>query len=208
MQELVLIAGSSPHIKNSESTSGIMKDVLIALLPAVAAGIYFFGPRAGAVIIVTVLSSILSEYVCNKAMKSSVAISDFSAAVTGLLLALNLPSGIPLWIAAIGGMFAIVIVKQLFGGIGQNFMNPALAARAFLMVSWPVPMTSWSKPGVDALSSATPLALVKKGSEAVGSLPSLMDMLIGNVGGVYRRNLCSGTFVRCSLSYLQKDHNC
>ncbi|MBK5653999.1 MAG: RnfABCDGE type electron transport complex subunit D, partial [Rhizobium sp.] len=116
-------------------------------------------------------------------MKKENTIGDLSAVVTGILLAFNLSPAIPLWVAAVGGAFAIIIVKQLFGGLGHNFVNPALAARAFLMASWPVPMTTWKNPMVDALSSATPLALIKGGSEAVGQLPSLFDLLVGNVGG-------------------------
>ncbi len=103
--------------------------------------------------------------------------------MTGILLAFNLSPLVPLWVAAIGGAFAIIIVKQLFGGLGHNFVNPALAARAFLMASWPVQMTNWKTPGVDAVSSATPLALIKSGSEATGQLPGLLELFIGNVGG-------------------------
>lgn len=175
--------GSSPHITGSTSTSGIMRDVAIALMPGAAASIYFFGIRSLLVILVTVLSCMISEYAAGRVMKKPLSINDCSAVVTGLLLAFNLPSGIPLWIASIGGVFAIVIVKQLFGGLGHNFINPALAARAFLMASWPVAMTTWTPPGADAVSSATPLALIKKGTEAIGTQPSLMDLFTGNIGG-------------------------
>lgn len=181
--EYNFIAGSSPHLKSGESTSRIMRDVVIALLPGMAASIYFFGIRALVVTLVTVLSCLISEYAANRIMKKPSSISDYSAVVTGMLLAFNLPPSIPLWVAAIGGIFAIVIVKQLFGGLGHNFMNPALAARAFLMASWPVAMTAWTAPGADAISSATPLALIKKGTEATGAQPSIMDLFIGNVGG-------------------------
>lgn len=182
--DINLLAGSSPHIKNKENTNSIMKDVLIALAPATIAGIYFFKLQAVLVIAVTVLSCVLSEYVWTKASKKPSTIKDLSAAVTGLLLAMNFSPEIPLWIAAIGGVFAIIIVKQLFGGLGQNFINPALAARAFLMASWPVQMTTWKDPAgvADAVSSATPLAILK-GTEATGSLPGLMDMFLGNIGG-------------------------
>lgn len=182
--DINLLAGSSPHIKNKENTSSIMKDVLIALAPATIAGIYFFKLQAVLVIAVTVLSCVLSEYVWTKVSKKPSTIKDLSAAVTGLLLAMNFSPEIPLWIAAIGGVFAIIIVKQLFGGLGQNFINPALAARAFLMASWPVQMTTWKDPAgiADAVSSATPLAILK-GTEATGSLPGLMDMFLGNIGG-------------------------
>jgi electron transport complex protein RnfD len=182
--EINLLAGSSPHIKNNGTTSKVMKDVILALVPAVIAGLYFFGIQAALVIAVTVLSCVLSEYIWTRLSKKPSTIKDLSAVVTGLLLALNLSSTIPLWIAAIGGAFAIIIVKALFGGLGHNFINPALAARAFLMASWPVQMTSWKSPSValDAVSSATPLALIK-GTEAAGQLPSLMDLFIGNIGG-------------------------
>ncbi|HAR63524.1 MAG: Na+-transporting NADH:ubiquinone oxidoreductase subunit D [Candidatus Margulisiibacteriota bacterium] len=189
--ELNLIAGSSPHLRSKVSTSSIMRDVIIALMPALAASIYFFGLRAFLVILVTVLACVIAEMAANKFMKKAITISDYSAVVTGILLAFNLPPGIPLWIAALGGLFAIVIVKHMFGGLGHNFVNPALAARAFLMASWPVAMTTWVNPGLDAvasatpdaMASATPLALIKTGTEAAGSLPHLMDLFIGNVGG-------------------------
>jgi len=178
-----LLAGTSPHIHSGESTRRIMLDVIIALIPAAAASVYFFKLEAALLIIVTVVSCVASEYVSTRVMKKENTIGDLSAVVTGILLAFNLSPAIPLWVAAVGGAFAIIIVKQLFGGLGHNFVNPALAARAFLMASWPVPMTTWKNPMVDALSSATPLALIKGGSEAVGQLPSLFDLLVGNVGG-------------------------
>ena len=177
------LAGSSPHLTGNKSTSGIMRDVTIALMPGAAASIYFFGIKALLVILVTVLSCLISEYASNRIMKKPLSVNDYSAAVTGLLLAFNLPPSIPLWVAAIGGVFAIVIVKQLFGGLGHNFINPALAARAFLMASWPVAMTTWTNPGADAVSSATPLAFIKKGTEAIGVQPSFMDLFTGNIGG-------------------------
>ncbi len=181
--EINLIAGSSPHIKSGESTQRIMRDVIIALFPAMLASVYFFKIRAAMLILVTVLACILSEYAWNIITKKPNTISDLSAVVTGILLAFNLSPAVPVWIAAIGGFFAIIIVKQLFGGLGHNFINPALAARAFMMASWPVQMTTWHLPGWDAVSSATPLALVKKGSEAVGTLPQISELFIGNIGG-------------------------
>jgi len=177
------LVASSPHIRDNASTRRIMVDVAIALVPASLAGIYFFGLRSLMVILVTVLACVASEYIARRVMKRESTIGDFSAVVTGILLALNLPPTIPLWIAAIGGFVAIVVVKQIFGGIGQNFMNPALAARVILMVSWPVQMTNWISPGPDAVSSATPLAFIK-GAEAVeGVMPSYMDLFLGNIGG-------------------------
>lgn len=180
-----LLVTSSPHLRDNSTTQRIMIDVVIALLPASAAGIYFFGIRALIVLLTTVLSCVASEYVARKLMKREATIQDISAVVTGVLLALNLPPTIPLWIAAVGGVFAIVIVKQLFGGIGQNFMNPALGARVVLMIAWTQQMTRWIDPRQpDAVSSATPLALIKKGQEAAEGLPpTYMDLFIGNIGG-------------------------
>ncbi len=179
------IVSSSPHILGRNSTSKIMRDVLIALIPAAAAGIYYFGSRAAIVIAVTVLSCVLSEYLTDKILKGPNTVSDLSAVVTGVLLALNLPPSIPFWIAAVGGAAAIIIVKQIFGGIGQNFMNPALAARVMLILSWPVAMTRWTDPVTDAVSAATPLAIIKKGAEAAADAakPEYMDLLLGNVAG-------------------------
>lgn len=181
--EINLIAGSSPHIKSGESTQRIMRDVIVALIPAMLASVYYFKVRAAMLILVTVVACILAEYAWNKITKKPNTISDLSAVVTGILLAFNLSPEVPIWIAIIGGIFAIIIVKQLFGGLGHNFVNPALAARAFMMASWPVQMTDWRLPGWDAVSSATPLALIKKGSEAVGSLPQISDLFMGNIGG-------------------------
>lgn len=180
-----LLAGSSPHIKSGASTADIMLDVVLALMPAAAASVYFFGLRAALLIIVTVFSCVISEYVYCWLAKKPDPISDYSAVVTGMLLAFNLSPAVPVWIAVIGGVFAIIIVKQLFGGLGHNFVNPALAARAFMLASWPVQMTTWITPGQssDAVSSATPLALIKAGSEATGTLPGYWDLFIGNIGG-------------------------
>jgi electron transport complex protein RnfD len=168
---------SSPHIKSNDSVQGIMRDVIIALLPATLAGIYFFGIQAFLVTLISVVSCIAGEALWQKLTHKKITIGDLSAVVTGLLLAFNLPAAVPLWLPAIGGLFAIIIVKQFFGGIGQNIMNPALAARAFLLTSWPVHMTNFT---VDGVSSATALGILKSGS---GELPSLMNLFIGNVGG-------------------------
>jgi electron transport complex protein RnfD len=132
---------------------------------------------------VTVVSCVAAEYVWCRLTKKENTIGDLSAVVTGILLAFNLPPAMPLWMAAIGGVFAIIIVKQLFGGLGHNFVNPALAARAFLMASWPGQMTGWQKPGWDAISTATPLEILSRGSAAAEPLPKLWDMFIGNIGG-------------------------
>ncbi|MCX7708419.1 MAG: RnfABCDGE type electron transport complex subunit D [Clostridia bacterium] len=179
-----LIVSSSPHLRSSDTTSSIMLDVIIALSPALLAGVFFFRVRALLVILVTVGACVLSEYLARKAMKRESTLADLSAVVTGVLLALNFPATLPLWMAAIGGAVAIVIVKQLFGGLGQNFVNPALAARVILLVSWPVQMTQWITPGPDAVSSATPLAVIRNGKESVeGSLPGLLQLFSGNVAG-------------------------
>ncbi|HBR03610.1 MAG TPA: Na+-transporting NADH:ubiquinone oxidoreductase subunit D [Ruminiclostridium sp.] len=178
----MLQVSSSPHIRSEATTRRIMLDVLIALLPAAFAGIYFFGLNAALLIAVTVLSSVAFEYLMRKVLKRSNTISDLSAVVTGLLLALNLPPDLPVWMAIVGSLFAIVIVKQLFGGLGQNFVNPALAARAFLLVSYGTKMTTWTQPlaaEVDVISYATPLGVLKEG----GELPGLLNMFLGRIGG-------------------------
>lgn len=169
---------SSPHVRSPESTRRIMYDVIIALLPATACGVYFFGIDALFVILICVASAIMTEALLQLIMQKKVTAFDGSAALTGLLLALNLPPSVPLWIPFLGSAFAIAIVKQCFGGLGHNFLNPALAARAFLVISWPTAMTTWTMP-VDAVSSATPMTALKMG----GTLSPHLDMAIGNVGG-------------------------
>jgi electron transport complex protein RnfD len=166
-----------------------MRDVIIALIPAGAVGIWAFGLRALALIAIAVVSSILTEAIIQKIRKQKVTISDLSAAVTGLLLAYNLPVAVPLWIPVAGSVIAIGLVKQAFGGLGHNFMNPALAARAILLSAWPVNMTTWVAPKTigfsiaDAVSSPTPLALLK-GEEVTNIIPpSYMDLFLGNIGG-------------------------
>jgi len=154
-----------------------MRDVIIALIPATFAGIYFFGMKAFLVTLVSVLSCIAAEALWQKLTHRKITIGDLSAVVTGLLIAFNLPAAVPLWLPAIGGFFAIIIVKQFFGGIGQNIMNPALAARAFLLASWPVHMTNFT---IDGVSAATALGILKTGE---GELPGIMNVFIGNVGG-------------------------
>ena len=175
---------SSPHLRQRETVSGVMLDVIIALVPAGIAGIYFFGLRALWVIAVSVLSCILFELIWNKLLKKPSTAGDLSAVVTGLLLAYNLPPTMPLWMVAIGALFAIIIVKQMFGGLGHNFMNPALAGRAFLLAAWATQMTKWTAPsiwGMDAVSQATPLALMKDGKWA--EMPSMLNAFLGNIGG-------------------------
>ena len=176
-----LIVSPSPHDENFVKTHSIMLQVIMALMPALGVSIYIFGPRVVPLTAVCVGSCILFEYLCRRLMKRDNTIGDMSAAVTGLLLAMNLPVTAPYWMAVVGSFVAIVIVKQLFGGIGQNFANPAITARIVLMVGFPT-INHWIKPleyDCDAVSSATPLVLAKKGEE----LPSYLDMFLGKTGG-------------------------
>jgi electron transport complex protein RnfD len=153
--------------------------VLLALAPSGLAGIWFFGSRVLSVVAVCVASCVAAEAVWQKGAKLKVTVSDLSAAVTGLLLACNLPPSIPLWMAACGSVFAMVVVKHFFGGLGQNIVNPALAGRAMMLICWPVAMTDWTVQGV---SGATPLAILK-GAGSIGALPSVLDAFLGDIGG-------------------------
>ena len=196
------ILSSSPHAHARSSVRRIMLDVIIALLPTTAAGIFFFGMPAVWTIAVCVSTCIVTEALCRMAMKRDNTIGDLSAVVTGLLLALNLPAGIPLWMAVVGSVFAIGVAKQVFGGLGMNPFNPALAARAFMLISFTGPMTTWLKPfwwkTPEAATTATPLATMKTwfAAEATASasphglcdsaatgVPCLWDMLTGNMPG-------------------------
>ena len=181
MEEKLLHVSSSPHVRNTRNTTSIMLDVVIALLPASIYGVYHFGWHSALVIIITVLTCVLSEYLWEKALHKKVTIKDLSAVVTGMILALNMPPMIPLWVPVIGGVFAIIIVKQLYGGLGQNFMNPALAARCFLLISFAGLMTNFScaKIGFDSVTSATPLAMIKAGDLST----SLSDLYLGRIPG-------------------------
>ncbi len=179
--ETMLRVSSSPHIRSKDTVSSIMRDVVIALLPATAASIYFFGINAAIIVALAIVSAVVTEAGVQKIRKKAITVKDWSAVITGLLLALNLPASAPWWLPVIGSIFAIAVVKQAFGGIGSNFMNPALAARAFLVTSWPIEMTSWITPGADAVSTATPLGIIKEGTGA--ALPSMMDAMTGNIGG-------------------------
>ena len=173
MDDLLKVS-SNPHIRSKVNTMGIMFAVVLALLPAAGFGIYNFGIRALFIILVTVASTVFTEFLFGLYKKKQT-IGDLSAVVTGLLLALNLPVSIPWWAAAMGGVFAILIVKCLFGGLGQNFMNPALAARCFLLISFPALMTNFT---TDAYTGATPLAALKAGEEV-----NILDMVIGRTAG-------------------------
>lgn len=177
-----LTVSASPHLRNQASTTRIMLDVLLALLPTTIAATVIFGTRVLFVCLVTIGSCVLSEYVARKVMKRSNTLTDLSAIVTGLILALNLPVSIPLWMAAFGGIVAIVVAKQMFGGLGQNFINPAIAGRIVLTASFPTAMTNFTQPVTsgyaDAVSAASPLSVLNKGGTA--QLPSMLDMLLGN----------------------------
>ncbi len=179
-----LIVSSSPHISSPVKTKDLMRDVVIALIPALLASIYFFGYRAAVIIITSVATCVIAEYVCRKVMKREQTIGDFSAVVTGLLLAWTLPSSVQIYLQIIGGIVAIVVVKQMFGGLGQNFVNPALLARIVLMNSFPVLMTTWYPAGnfgADITSTASPLANLAAGASS--SIPSYFDMFVGNIPG-------------------------
>lgn len=174
MSDLMKVS-SNPHIRSKVTTSNIMLAVVIALLPAAGFGIYNFGLDALILILVTVASTVLTEFLYEKLMHKPVTIGDYSAVVTGLLLALNLPPAAPWWIGVIGGVFAILVVKMLFGGLGQNFMNPALGARCFLLISYTSIMCNFE---CDTYTGATPLATLKAGGNV-----NILDMVIGRTAG-------------------------
>lgn len=190
----LLNVSTSPHVRSKDSTKTIMRDVVIALIPATVFGIYQFGLNAFLIVLTCIVTCILTEYLYEKGMKRTITTSDYSAILTGLLLALNLPATVPLWIPVIGGVFAILIVKQLFGGLGQNFMNPALGARCFLLISFTGRMTSF---GIDALTEPNTWGYIQKGAAAIdgitGATPlaavkagesvDVLSMLIGKIGG-------------------------
>lgn len=171
----LLKVSSNPHIRSDASTSSIMMTVVIALLPAAGFGIYNFGIRALLHILLTVGTAVLTEYLYDVLMKKPVTIGDWSAVVTGMLLAMNLPVSVPLWMGMLGAVFAILVVKMLFGGLGQNFMNPALGARCFLLISFTSIMTNFD---CDAYTGATPLAVLKEG----GSV-DILNMFLGKTAG-------------------------
>ena len=191
-----VLVSPSPHIHADVSTARIMRDVVIALLPSVVVSIVYYGWSSVMLLAVSVITCILVEYLITRfLMKSQCTISDWSAAVTGVLLALNLPPACPWWVAMIGAIFAIGVVKMTFGGLGQNLFNPAIAARVFLLVSFPVAMTNWARPAgfinVDATSGATLLGTVKEGLAKGDSLSqifaandfSYLQTLFINIGG-------------------------
>ena len=181
----LLNVSSSPHVRSSVTTQNLMLDVVIAMIPAAAFGVFHFGLHALLVMIVTVAACVASEYVYEKFVNKPITIMDMSAVVTGLILALNMPPEIPLWIPALGGVFAIIVVKQLYGGLGQNFMNPALAARCFLLISLALFMNDFSSPaiGFDSVSGATPLASMRAGG-TVDLAALITGQIPGTIGEV------------------------
>ncbi len=178
MSENKLKMSSSPHIRSKVTSANIMLYVTIALLPASAFGVWNFGVSALVMLICTTASSVLTEYIYEKLMHKKITVNDFSAVVTGLLLGLNMPASAPWWMGVLGGVFAILIVKQLFGGLGQNFMNPALGARCFLLISFTSQMTTFVYDGV---TGPTPLAQLK-GGETVDSMSMLLGRIPGTIG--------------------------
>ena len=177
------VISSSPHLRDHVSTRSIMQDVCIAMLPACAAGVLFYGYKSAVILALSVAAAVLSEWLYCKAAHTKNTIGDFSAVVTGMLLAMNLPSTVPFWMPVIGSVIAILLVKMIFGGIGQNFMNPALAARAILALSWASVMNSFAAPafgnlaGVDTIASATPISGAANGGF------TLMQLFLGNIPG-------------------------
>lgn len=187
MEESRLIVSASPHLKDKDSIPRIMWTVVVSLIPAVAAGTYFFGWRALLMVLISVATAVATEAIIQKLMRKKVSVSDGSAVVTGMLLAMVISPGVPLWLPIVGSFCAIAIAKMLFGGLGHNIFNPALVGRAILLASFPVAMTTWTLARgvknslVDVLTTATPLA--KVGSLDLAKLPSIWDLFIGRVGG-------------------------
>ena len=191
-KNLKLIASSSPHIRSKDDTQSIMIDVCIALLPALVASVIVFGFQALVLTLISVVSCVFWEWAYRKLMKKSCSVADCSAVVTGMLLAFVCPVSLPWWAIVIASFFSIIVVKQLYGGIGCNFLNPALAGRAVLVASYAGAMTTWVQPGfknaigifgsaADVATGATPLALIKDG--AFDRMPEIMDMFLGFIGG-------------------------
>ena len=178
MSETLYHVSANPHVRDNGSTQKIMLDVIIALLPATIFGIYIFGASAALTVAISVATCVVVEYIYQKLMKQPITVGDLSAALTGLLLALNLPSGAPFWMPILGGIFAIIVVKQVFGGLGQNFMNPALGARCFLMISFAARMITFTYDGV---TTATPLAVMEQG-KSVDVMKSFLGFVPGTIG--------------------------
>lgn len=176
------IVSAAPHVHTGSTISNIMRDVIIALVPAAFMSIVYFGLRAVLIIATAIIAAVLGEYLFERIVKRNNTISDLSAAVTGLLLALNMPPTVPLWMVAVGSLFAVVVVKQIFGGLGKNFMNPALGGRCFMLIAWAGAMTQFIEPfQADAVSCATQLAIIKESMNS--TLPSMFDAFIGRTAG-------------------------
>ncbi|NLM07150.1 MAG: RnfABCDGE type electron transport complex subunit D [Tissierellia bacterium] len=197
-EERLFSVTSSPHIRTEKTTNKIMLDVIIAMFPALIASIYFYGVKSLILTIVSVISCVAFEAGAQKVLKKEITVSDLSAVVTGILIAFNIPPSAPWWTVVFGAFMAMVIVKQLFGGLGSNFVNPALTARAMIMISWPAIMSTFEAPirgtiivkevvntaTADAITYATPLGILKNaGAESISELPSLIDMFVGGIGG-------------------------
>lgn len=187
-----VVVTSSPHIKADDDTRSLMLDVIIAMIPALAVAVFTFGPRALVLTVVSAVACMAFETLYNKIVGHANTIGDLSCVVTGILIAFNIPVSAPIWLPIFGAMFGVIIVKMLFGGIGRNFMNPALGARAFMMASWPALMTSWTAAhqslpligsvNMDGITAATPLASLKSGALPEGV--SIVSMFLGQTGGV------------------------
>lgn len=177
-EEKLYYSSTSPHERASYSTSSIMRDVVFAMIPILIFSTLYFGYRALLITLISVASAVAAEWIWQKLTKQKITISDFSAVVTGMLLAFNLPASVPLWMPAVGSVFAIIVVKQIFGGIGQNFVNPALAGRCFLLVAWSTAMVTFQ---VDGATVATPLAYLKSGDMEM--LPSRLSCFLGVIPG-------------------------
>ncbi|HAU85164.1 MAG TPA: Na+-transporting NADH:ubiquinone oxidoreductase subunit D [Lachnospiraceae bacterium] len=207
MSELLNVS-ASPHVRSKDSTKTIMRDVAIALVPAAGFGVYNFGVKALLILLASIASCMLTEYIYEMLMHKKITTSDYSALVTGLLLGMNLPSSVPVWMPILGGVFAILIVKQLFGGLGQNFMNPALAARCFLMISFAKHMTTFTYDGV---TGATPLYLIKSGDKAsaVSDIlsqggTSIFDMFTGNIAGTIGETSVIAILIGAAYLFVKK----
>ncbi|MDR0502768.1 MAG: RnfABCDGE type electron transport complex subunit D [Treponema sp.] len=183
----IMTVSSPPHIYGNDSIETRMRDVLIALSPALFMSVYNYGKQALYTTAIAVIAALMAEYLFQRVMNKKVTINDYSAAITGVLLGFNLPPDVPFWVTIAGSFFAIIVVKQLFGGLGSNFINPALAARAFLLASFPVHMTTWTfAPAgkvADAVSGATYLAMVKQNPSFTPELSDYIALLFGKVGG-------------------------
>ncbi|RKY39055.1 MAG: Na+-transporting NADH:ubiquinone oxidoreductase subunit D [Candidatus Omnitrophota bacterium] len=202
----MFIVSPSPHIHCGDSIRKVMWSVVIALIPAGVAGVIFFGIHALEIILISVITALVSEFLIQEIRRKRISVLDGSAVITGILLAYNLPPTVPLWLPAVGTFVAIVLGKQIFGGLGNNIFNPALVGRAFLMASWPKLMTSFSSPfhPVDALSSATPLAVIK-GIEGTGNVHfSYRELFLGNCSGCLGETSALALLIGVSLLFFRK----